>query len=385
VPPIGIGLVGLGVAARASAPAFARHPGLRIAAVAEPDAPTRARFAADHGIPGFADLDTLLRQPAVEAVYIATPTPLHAAQTLQALAAGRHVIVEKPMAATLAEAEAMAQGAAAARRVLLVGHSHSFDLPIRRMRALIAAGGLGRLRMVNTWNFTDWVYRPRRPDELDPARGGSVLFRQGAHQVDVIRLLGGGEVTSVQAQVFDCDPERPTIGAHMLMLRFADGAAATAIYNGYGGLPGGALTGGVGEWGFPAPTTSTPRTRLAGDEREAKRARAAALEAGLPPFQPHFGLTIASCERGDIRQSPHGLLVHGPDGQQEIALDGGRTPHDFLAAEFHDAVRGLAPALHDGRWGLANLEICDAALRSARTGAAVSLRHQVALQAGEEG
>ena len=53
--------------------------------------------------------------------------------------------------------------------------------------------------MIHTWNFTDWIYRPRRPDELDISLGGGVTFRQGSHQFDIIRLLGGGMVKSVHA------------------------------------------------------------------------------------------------------------------------------------------------------------------------------------------
>ncbi|HEY4297524.1 MAG TPA: Gfo/Idh/MocA family oxidoreductase, partial [Paraburkholderia sp.] len=71
-------------------------------------------------------------------------------------------LVEKPMAANLADAHAMVAAAEEAGVVLLVGHSHSYDLPIHAMRELIDSGELGRVRMVNTWCFTDWLYRPRR-------------------------------------------------------------------------------------------------------------------------------------------------------------------------------------------------------------------------------
>lgn len=378
--PIGIGIVGLGMAARSCIPAFIRHPGLKVVAAAEPDEATGAAFTGNHAAPAYRDLDALLAHPGLDAVYIATPTPLHAAQTVRALEAGKHVIVEKPMAGSLQAAAAMAAAAAATGRVLLVGHSHSFDLPIRRMRELIGEGGLGAVKMINTWNYTDWVYRPRRPAELDPDQGGSVLFRQGAHQVDVIRLLGGGAVRSIYARTFDLDPERSTIGAHCLMLDFEGGASATAIYNGYGRLPGAELCGGVTEWGFPYQVAQQRAERPAAqDELALKRERVMKAERAGAPFQPHFGLTVVSCERGDLRQSPNGIIVYRPDGREEIELDNTSTPHDLVAAEFHDAVRGIAPALHDGRWGLANLEVCDAARRSAQSGQPVELRHQVSV------
>ena len=75
---------------------------------------------------------------------------------------------------------------------LVVGHSHSFDAPVARARAIVASGAVGRVRMITAVNFTDYLYRPRRPEELDTRRGGGALFSQAAHQVDIARLLSGG-------------------------------------------------------------------------------------------------------------------------------------------------------------------------------------------------
>src|SRR5260370_6681993 len=138
------------------------------------------------------------------------------------------------MAANLAKARTLVAAAAAAGVVLLVGHSHSYDLPIHAMRELIDAGELGRVRMVNTWCFTDWLYRPRRADELDERQGGGVTLRQGSHQFDIIRLLCGGAARCLRAKTFDLDPQRSAIRAHTVFIDFADSATATAIYNGYG-------------------------------------------------------------------------------------------------------------------------------------------------------
>ena len=106
---------------------------------------------------------------------------------------GKHLLVEKPMALTLADCAAMTHAAQAAGVALVVGHSHSFDAPVARTRELIAERPFGRLRMIHALNYTDWLYRPRRPEELGD--GGGVLFNQAPHQVDVVRLLAGGEAT----------------------------------------------------------------------------------------------------------------------------------------------------------------------------------------------
>jgi phthalate 4,5-cis-dihydrodiol dehydrogenase len=265
--------------------------------------------------------------------------------------------------------------------VLLVGHSHSFDAPIAAMHSLIASGELGRLRMVHTWCYTDWVHRPRRADEFDVAQGGGVTFRQGAHQFDVIRLLCGGRARSVRAQVFDWDPARRTVGAHTVCIAFEDGAVATAVYNGYGGFSSMDLVGGVAEWGHSqAAGQRLPRVRAASpaDELKAKQARAATAIPAQAPHQPHFGLTLVSCERGDIRQSPDGLLVYTADGLREVPVPLDRSPRDRVLDEWHAAITGAAPALHDGRWGLATLEVCVAALASSAQGSEVRLHEQAA-------
>ncbi len=375
--PLRIGIAGLGTAGLAFVPAIRGNAALHLAAVADPD----SAVANAHGVSAYADLAAMLAHRGLDAVIIATPTPMHVAHAAMAFAAGKHVVLEKPMATALPDALAMANAAEDAGLTLVVGHSHSFDLPIQRMRGLILGGTLGRVRMVNTWCFSDWMYRPRRADELDAATGGGVTLRQGAHQFDIIRLLGGGALRRVRAQTFDWDPSRRAIGAHSAFLEFAGGATATAVYNGYGGLASSELCAGIAEWGSFEPVTH-PSARVAPtDIAQAKRRRAAASDKSDPPFQPHFGLTVVSCERGDIRQSPTGLIVYSAAGREEIALPSGNTPHAMLLAEFQRAVAGTARPLHDGHWGAANLEACLAAIESSETGEAVTLHHQVVLEA----
>ncbi|MDQ6620204.1 MAG: gfo/Idh/MocA family oxidoreductase, partial [Pseudomonadota bacterium] len=88
---------------------------------------------------------------------------------------------------------------------------------------------------------------------------------------------------------------------------------------------------------------------------------------------------VASCEGGDIRQSPDGLLVYTREGVSSIPLENDRSPRELVLDELRDAIAGRAPAVHDGRWGLANLEVCVAALESSRLGREIALRHQFRL------
>jgi phthalate 4,5-cis-dihydrodiol dehydrogenase len=379
--PIRIGIVGMGAAGWAFLPAIRNSAQFQLAAVAEPAADVRATVAAETGVAVHADLAAMLRQDGIDAVYVATPTELHPEHVAQVCAARKHVLTEKPMAIRVEQAEAMVQAAERAGVALQVGHSHSYDLPVARMRELVASGALGRVRMIHTWNFTDWMARPRRPAEFDIAQGGGVTYRQGAHQIDILRLIGGGLVESVRAVTFDWHESRRSIGAHTIFLRFADGAVATAVYNGYGHLPGSELTAGVGEWGLPEQPArrAEPKPALSPEqELAAKRKRARSAIPSSAPHQPHFGLTVVSCERGDIRQSPDGLLVYSEKGREAIALPNDQSPRDRVLAEFADAIAGKR-VTHTGRWGLANLEVCTAAIESSKTGREIGLKHQVAV------
>ena len=107
---------------------------------------------------------------------------------------------------------------------LIVGPSHGFDAPVALAAQLIAGGEFGAVRMVNALNYTDFLYRPRRPEELDTAKGGGVVFSQAAHQVDVVRRLVGAPATRVRAQVGAWDLARPADGAYTAMLSFEGGA-----------------------------------------------------------------------------------------------------------------------------------------------------------------
>jgi phthalate 4,5-cis-dihydrodiol dehydrogenase len=213
---------------------------------------------------------------------------------------------------------------------LIVGHSHSFDAPILRTRALIEGGTLGAVRMITALNYTDFLYRPRRPEELDTASGGGVVFNQAAHQVDIVRLLAGAAVKSVRASTGAWDPARPTEGAYSCQLTFANGVFATLVYSGYAHFDSDEFTGWIGEMGAKKDPAAygAARRQLGANELELKSAR----NYGGPAFKApqeahahqHFGLVLVSCERGDIRPLPSGVIIYGDaerrSEQREIAL-----------------------------------------------------------------
>src|ERR687886_783626 len=148
---------------------------------------------------------------------------------------------EKPMAVTLADAERMVEAADKHGVKLLAGHTRAFTLPIRAMRRVIESGKYGQLRALNIWAYSDWMLRPRTADELDVNQGGGIPYRQGPHQIDTVRLLGGGMLRSVRAQVGQWMPERPIPGFYAAFLEFENGTPAMISHNGYGYFMGSEL------------------------------------------------------------------------------------------------------------------------------------------------
>ena len=127
-----------------------------------------------------------------------------------------------------------------------------FDPAVRAIRKLVASGEMGALGMINSFNYTNFLYRPRRPEELDTSKGGGILFNQVPHQIDTARLIGGGRVRSVRAQASVLDPLRPTEGSCVAFLQFEGGVAASLVYSGYDHFDSDEWHFGISERGSPA-------------------------------------------------------------------------------------------------------------------------------------
>src|SRR5207247_8724588 len=87
---------------------------------------------------------------------------------------------------------------------------------------------------INCWSYVDWIFRPRMPDEIDLSKGGGQPFRQGPHQFDCVRLLGGGMVKSIRGSVREWMPFRKTPTYYTAFLEFGDGTPATIVKDGTG-------------------------------------------------------------------------------------------------------------------------------------------------------
>lgn len=386
-----LGAVGLGRAFSLMLPTLTRHPSVQMVAGADPRAGARAQFEKDFGGRGYATLEELCADPDVEAVYISTPHEVHASQVRYAASKGKHLLVEKPMALTLEDCAAMTEAARAAGVALVVGHSHSFDAPIVRTRELIASGAFGKLRMIHSLNYTDWLYRPRRPEEL--ADGGGVLFNQAPHQVDVARYLAGGAGKSVRALTGNWDARRPAIAAYSALLTFADGAFASLTYSGFAHFDSDEFMNWIGEGGQPKDATRYGITRRAiaattgPDEAAWKNARIYGGDNFNEPRSlfnlelrhPHFGVVVASCDHADLRPTADGVMIYADTEARFEALTPPAVPRGEVIDELYAAVVHGATPVHGGAWSLATMEVCLAMRESAQRQQEVMLTRQTAL------
>jgi phthalate 4,5-cis-dihydrodiol dehydrogenase len=386
-----LGIIGLGRAFTLMLPTFASHPRIAMVAASDPRSDARERFAEEFGARVYEGADALCADPQVQAVYVASPHQYHVDHVKLAAAQRKHVLVEKPMALTVEDCREMVEVAKHAGIQLLVGHSHSYDLPYLHTREMIRSGAFGRVRMINALNFTDFLYRPRRPEELDTKAGGGVVFSQAAHQVDIVRLLTGTKATSVRAFTGNWDPARPTEGAYNAQIGFEDGCFASLTYSGYAHFDTDEFQGWWGELGqkrdadapYGRARQALRSAKTAAEEIEMKNRRAYG-PAGRDAFRGetdaahnHFGLVVVSCERADLRPLPQGVVVYGDEARHVEELPPPQIPRSEVVDELYDAVVLGRPPLHSGEWGLATLEICLAILASAETGREIELQHQV--------
>lgn len=380
-----VGIAGLGVAASQVLPAF-EGGAYELAAGADSRPEAREAFSRACGVDAVASVEELCRRDDVDAVWIATPNALHAEHTVAAARAGKHVICEKPMALTLEECDRMIRAAADNGVLLLQGHSKIYQDGLRTMREIVKSGRLGRVIQIQSSNFNDWLQRPRLAPELDAMQGGGIVYRQGPHMVDIVRFVGGGMIKRVVGSAGKADPNFDTYGHFSALLEFVDGATATLCFNGYGYFDVSELTWDIGEGGFKqtgarrfpsgkprlkGPTDPKGKTRGA-EERKVKPTEAKTSER----FQPFFGLTVVACERGVIRQSPHGLYVYTEAGREGV-LCPPRRGRDAELRELGDAIAQRRDPFPDGRWGKATLEVCLAIMECSRDGKPRGMQFQV--------
>lgn len=389
-----VGVAGLGRAFSLMLPTLVLDERIEIVAGADPRAEARARFEHDFAGRAYERVEDMCGDPRVEVVYVSTPHQYHVENVAAAAAAGRHILCEKPMALNVADCMAMIDAARNASVALVVGHSHSFDGPVRRAREIVESGVYGDVRMMSGMDYTDFLFRPRRPEELDTSKGGGVIYNQAPHQVDNVRFIGGGMVKTVRAVTGAWDASRRTEGAYTALLTFENGAAASITYSGYAHFDSDELVEWIAESGLPKNPEHYGATRralegVAGEAEYALKSQVnyggpryggfdpAQAKAATERYHQNFGLLVASCDGADLRPTSKGVMIYDDKERRLDAVPVPPVPRREVIDELYAAVVHGLPPVHDGRWGLATMEVCFAILQSAREGREVTLSHQV--------
>jgi phthalate 4,5-cis-dihydrodiol dehydrogenase len=380
-------------------PAMEAMEELDLIAGADPNPTTLERFKARYGARTYTSAEALCQDPDVEAVWVSSPNRFHAEHAILAANNGKHVVVEKPMAVSLQEAEQMIEAADRNGVKLLAGHTRSFTMPVRAMRKIIQSGKLGRVRAIHLFAYTDWMLRPRSADELDINQGGGLPYRQAPHQLDTVRLLGGGQLRSLRGTTGQWMPERTIPGYYSAHMEFEDGTPASVMHDGYGYFIGAELV----KWGHsnqrytPEQRVDVRKQILNGTRNEEEDKQAIRIggdwerkvfqrenEASWVPED--LGVVVVSCDRGVMRHSEHGIYVYDNDGVHDIVLEPNRhmgtAQRRAELEELYDSVVHGKPLWHDGRWGMATLEATLAIGESSRQRKEVILSHQIPVPAG---
>ncbi|OLF18453.1 hypothetical protein BU204_05670 [Actinophytocola xanthii] len=198
---IGILLVGAGFIADVHSAAVAASSRAHLAGIVDADPGRAAAFARSHGaVPYTVDLAEALAWPNVDAVVVCTPNDTHRRIGAQVAAAGKHLLIEKPLATTLADARALAAEFAAAGRVLVAAHSHRHHAYGRAVKEAIEAGAVGRPRHARLAILGGWIWTGWDAWAADPVRSGGHALHNGVHVLDLVTWWLGGDPVRVFAR-----------------------------------------------------------------------------------------------------------------------------------------------------------------------------------------
>lgn len=349
--PYRAGIVGTGFMGTVHSRAV-RASGGEVAGIVGSDPERGAAAGAALGVKAYDDLDALLADPSVTVVHVCTPNHLHTEMARSAIAAGKHVVCEKPLATTLADAAAMEAEAAAAGVVATVPFVYRFHPMVREARARIAAGGLGRVTLAHGGYFQDWLARPTDDSwRVDPVRGGATraFGDVGSHWCDLLEFLTGTRITALSARLVTAIADRASGPV-------STDDIATLSFEASGGLVGTAVVSQVspGRKNRLAIEVSGLEGSIAFDQEDPERLWVGGLEANQILLRDP---ATASPDAARYSSLPAGH----PQGYQECFT---HFVGDTAAAIGGAEVDGL-PTFADGRRAAA---LAEAVVASARAG-----------------
>jgi phthalate 4,5-cis-dihydrodiol dehydrogenase len=230
---LGVGILGAGFFGAFHARAIAAVPEARVVAVCAEELALAEAFAAEHGGKPYGDWCAMLDDRSVDVVAITAPHHLHGELAVAALRAGKHVLLEKPMALSVAECSRIMASAESSRRKLMVGQIMHFVWPCLVAREILDCGELGRPVTGSSSLMKIWMESNRRDWHLDPSTGGGMLMTAGIHALDQLVWLMHGRVGSVSAAVSTSFHDQKADDSAMMLLRFTDGRFAQVASIGF--------------------------------------------------------------------------------------------------------------------------------------------------------
>ncbi len=233
-----VAVLGAGAIADHHMDAIRSTEGLAACAVADIDLAKAQGIAERYQVNAYSDYREMIERERPDAVAIALPHYLHKEAAVFAAAAGCHVMLEKPMALSVAECDAIIEAAAEAGVRILIGHTQHYMAENLLAKQLVESGELGELVMIHDVRHMDY-YRASRPDWfLEKAKsGGGVLANLGTHSIDKIQWLTDSAVRTVRASVTNHGSRGDVEGSGMVYLTLENGVTATIVQSGYLGAP----------------------------------------------------------------------------------------------------------------------------------------------------
>lgn len=229
----GIGVIGAGSFGEAHARAIAELKNAKLVASSRTNANALGEFVQQFGGRGYTKYQDLLNDPAVNVVVIATPHHLHTEIAEHAARAGKHILLEKPMAPNLAECDRIVQAARDAQVALMIGFVNHYARAYELAKQVIASGEIGEVVLGVSTMAKIWVEPNRRVWHLDRATGGGMWLTAGIHCLDRLTWLVNSPVSQVFAKFATRFHEQSADDTGMISLQYANGAMGTIVSVGY--------------------------------------------------------------------------------------------------------------------------------------------------------
>jgi len=357
VKPIRTALIGCGKVGHIHAAALSALPEAEFVAACDTSLERAEAFAAKYRVWPFADLTRMIREASIEALLIATPHPLHATAAIEAAQAGIHVLVEKPLAANLADCDAMLAASRKSGVTLGVISQRRFFEPVQRMKQAIDAGKIG---VPALGVFIQYSWRDEAYYRSDPWRGkwdtegGGVLVNQSPHQLDLLLWMMGPAV-----EVSGCwaNLNHPSVEV--------DDTAVATIRFANGGL--GSIVTSLSQ--KPGIYTKVHIHGRNGASVGVETDRGATFIAGVSDITepPLNDLWTIPGEEGELAR------FQAEDGERFMTLDATAYYHTLQIRDFLSSIREGRKPLVTSEAGRAVVELFSAIYESSRTGCAIRI------------